>query len=141
MQAHDPRRNDQVRKTARQRGYDRAWQVLRVQHLAAHPLCVLCGGPGVDVDHRESVRAAPHRRLDPLNLMTLCHRHHSILTQAHDAGGSINPNAPVQASGQVDEAGRQLDPSHPWYDGPTDALARRGARARMKAAAIKGNRT
>lgn len=115
--------------------------MLRLQHLAMHPTCVLCGGEGVDVDHRESIAVAPHRRLDPLNLMTLCHRHHSILTQAHDAGGAVNRHAPVQASGQVDEAGRQLDPSHPWYEGPKDVHSRRGARARMKAAAIKGNRT
>src|SRR5215204_462340 len=69
------------------RPYDRDWQRVRKRHLAQHPTCVRCGAPGLDVDHITTVRAAPHRRLDPTNLQTLCHSCHSRLTQLYDVRG------------------------------------------------------
>lgn len=73
--------SDAARGTARQRGYDRDWQRLREEHLARHPACAECGATGaVDVDHVVPLREAPHRRLDPTNLRTLCRRHHNRVT-------------------------------------------------------------
>ena len=79
---------DAARGTARQRGYDAAWEKLRAAHLAQHPVCEavlddgqVCGSADrPNVDHRQPVRFAPERRLDPTNLRTLCHRCHSRRT-------------------------------------------------------------
>lgn len=87
------------------RGYDRDWFRLRARHLRAHPLCVVCGAKGEHVDHVQPIRVAPHRRLDPFNLQTLCERHHNRITQAFDKGnlrGACRPD------------GTPLDPDHPW---------------------------
>ena len=72
--------NDQKRGSAASRGYDSDWFRLRHAHLQTHPLCVVCGGKGTHVDHIESVRDAPQRRLDPTNLRTMCGPHHSQRT-------------------------------------------------------------
>lgn len=42
----------------------------------------VCGTASVDVDRVQSIREAPHRRLDPTNLRTLCRLHHN--RKAHD---------------------------------------------------------
>ncbi|MDO9711988.1 HNH endonuclease [Paracraurococcus lichenis] len=75
----------------RQRTYDRQWQKLRAAHLALHPLCEHCLLEGKlieanEVDHIEPVKAAPHRRLDPTNLQSLCKPCHSRKTAAENAG-------------------------------------------------------
>lgn len=125
------------RKTARQRGYDKAWQKVRHAHLAMYPLCIVCGSRAVDVDHIETIRLNPKRRLDPTNLQSLCASHHKIVTNAHDMGAHGGGGDGV-ASGQVDASGAHLDPAHPWYQGPP--MAPGEARAGMKAANLASNR-
>lgn len=87
--------------------YDHDWQRLRARHLARHPMCAVrgCKARARHVDHIVTVKAAPDRRLDPSNLQSLCHRHHSRLTAAYDVG-SIR--------GACDGEGMPLDPGHPW---------------------------
>jgi 5-methylcytosine-specific restriction protein A len=83
---------EQRRGSARTRGYDADWEVLRAAQLLEQPYCVLCeldGNPwkvATDVDHLVSIRRAPHRRLDPTNLRSLCHAHHSQHTVRTDGG-------------------------------------------------------
>lgn len=79
---------DAARGTARQRGYDAAWERVRAEFVKAHPVCCVpgCGCPTEDVDHIVSVKEAPHRRLDPANLRPFCHSHHSKRTR-RDQGG------------------------------------------------------
>lgn len=89
--------------------YDWPWRRLRKRHLAQHPWCVRCGARGVDVDHVVPVRVAPHRRLDPTNLQTLCHPCHSKVTQWHD-----NPHAKRNPQRGATVQGLPLDPNHPW---------------------------
>lgn len=74
---------DDARGTARQRGYDAAWERVRAEFIKMHPTCCVpgCGRPATDVDHIESVADAPHRRLDPTNLRSMCHSHHSKRTR------------------------------------------------------------
>lgn len=71
------------RPTARARGYDAAWEKLRAEVIAAHPLCCVdsCGSTDrLNVDHIVPVRVAPHRRLDRTNLRVMCHSCHSAHT-------------------------------------------------------------
>ncbi|MCB1522495.1 MAG: HNH endonuclease [Rhodoblastus sp.] len=49
-------RHDQVRPSARERGYTGKWEKERATYLAAHPRCVYCGEPASIVDH-----IVPHR--------------------------------------------------------------------------------
>jgi 5-methylcytosine-specific restriction endonuclease McrA len=74
------RANEKARPGSRQRGYDRVWQRLRDAHLAAFPMCVMCGAPAVDVDHIIPIARAPGLRLDPANFQSLCRRHHNLKT-------------------------------------------------------------
>lgn len=77
---------DKQRGTRQERGYGADWQAFRREHLKLNPLCVECGSDDrPNVDHIESVREAPHRRLDPSNVRTLCHSCHSRRT-AKDQG-------------------------------------------------------
>jgi len=94
-----------MRRSRQARGYDRAWFKLRARHLHAFPLCRVCGAKGIAVDHIVRLRVAPHRRLDPTNLQTLCHHHHSLVTAAFDS---------ERLRGACDESGSPLDPTHPW---------------------------
>jgi 5-methylcytosine-specific restriction endonuclease McrA len=71
---------------AKLRGYDDDWRALRNAHLLAEPFCRRCAQLGKEtraamVDHIEPVRLAPHRRLDPTNLQSLCWPHHASKTQ------------------------------------------------------------
>lgn len=77
-------RHDATRPSAAARGYDAEWRRLRAEHLDANPLCVRCGAPAIVADHVVSVRRAPHRRLDPTNLQSLCINHHSGAKQAEE---------------------------------------------------------
>lgn len=76
-----------LRPSPAERGYDADWLALRAAHLARQPMCVVhgCGQPATDVDHVEAVADAPHRRLDPTNLRSMCHAHHAART-ARDQG-------------------------------------------------------
>lgn len=73
QQAHDERRGSST-----QRGYGYAWQQFRKQYLASHPLCVRCGRPGRDVDHRIPRRLGGGD--DESNLQTLCGSCHKSKT-------------------------------------------------------------
>lgn len=74
---------DAKRPGARLRGYDREWEKLRADFLAANPSC-RCGARASLVDHKTPIRAAPHRRLDPTNLQSLCTPCHSGAKQSQD---------------------------------------------------------
>jgi hypothetical protein len=76
-------RRDQVawsrRSSSSARGYDRDWRELRAAILDAEPFCRECRGLGRQrradcVDHIQSVRVAPERRLDPSNCPPLRRR-------------------------------------------------------------------
>lgn len=78
--------SDGNRPSARRRGYDAAHEKARAQHLARNPLCVMCGEPGNVLDHIQTIREAPHRRLDPTNWQTLCRPCHGRKGVAQDGG-------------------------------------------------------
>jgi len=76
---------DERRGSSTERGYGSDWQRFRAWWLSQHPLCVECEREGrvevaTDVDHVVSIAEAPERRLDPTNVRSLCHRHHSART-------------------------------------------------------------
>jgi 5-methylcytosine-specific restriction protein A len=71
---------------AAQRGYDVDWRAVRKQHLAEEPYCRACMQLGREtiaamVDHIQTIRDAPERRLDPSNLQSLCYPCHNAKTQ------------------------------------------------------------
>lgn len=83
------------RGSARERGYDSAWERRRWRHLEIEPWCRVCGLPGKDVDH-----VIPHRGARWLfdlegNLQTLCHRHHTRKTM-HEATIPIGIMYPLE---------------------------------------------
>jgi 5-methylcytosine-specific restriction enzyme A len=69
-------RHDSQRPSAAARGYDREWRKARLEYLATHSLCRMCGNPANTVDH-----IIPHRgdrrlfwsRLNWQPLCTPCH--------------------------------------------------------------------
>lgn len=76
---------DRRRGTTAERGYGGDWQRLRAQHLRDEPLCRMCHEqgrfvPAQVVDHVVGIAEAPHRRLDPTNLRSLCKRCHDAHT-------------------------------------------------------------
>lgn len=94
--------------------YNNDWKRIRVAVLKASPNCRLCGRRASMVDHITPVRDAPHRRLDPANLQALCFKCHVRVTNSFDR--NLIPR------GACDEAGRPLDPKHPWAQ---DAMGHR----------------
>ena len=91
-----PRRPDTDRPNARQRGYDREWDRVRSAHISRFPKCAVCGEPADDVDHIVPISEAPHRRLDPDNLQSLCRKHHNQKTksQGRGAGQELSRGGP-----------------------------------------------
>jgi len=92
------RADEQARGTSHARGYDADWRRLRARHLARFPWCACKGGTGrrphdgcgllaTDVDHIESVRDNPARRLDPTNLRSFAHACHSRRTATDQSWG------------------------------------------------------
>lgn len=83
---------DKHRPNATQRGYDAAWRKVRAKHLREHPYCSHPGCPSlaVDVDHIKSILERPDLRLEPSNLRSFCHPHHSRRT-ALDQGFARSP--------------------------------------------------
>lgn len=71
-----------TRPSAPSRGYDGTWAKLRRMYIDRHPMCEWrgCTQAGDIVDHIQPISTAPHRRLDPTNLQTLCHSHHGVKT-------------------------------------------------------------
>jgi len=80
---------DSARPNSHQRGYDAAWKNLRTEVLRAQPWCCVrgCTRRSEQVDHVISVRNAPDRRLDPLNLRAMCASHHSARTATEQSKG------------------------------------------------------
>ncbi len=77
---------DAQRGSATARGYDAAWQRLRIAHLSDSPLCVHCLQEDEtvtmadDVDHIVPIAVDPTKRLSPDNLQSLCRMHHNRKT-------------------------------------------------------------
>lgn len=65
--------------------YDGAWIALSRRTLKRHPRCQIChDARSVEVHHVQSVATAPRRRLDPTNILALCHDCHRQLTPHPD---------------------------------------------------------
>ena len=64
------------------RGYDAAWQRLRLLVLAEEPLCRSCGAsPATEADHIVPLSRASHLRLERTNVQGLCAPCHRAKTQ------------------------------------------------------------
>jgi 5-methylcytosine-specific restriction endonuclease McrA len=64
----------------------RPWRKARAEWIKLEPLCVHClkegkHTPGDVVDHRTPIVVDESLKLDPDNLQTLCHDHHSKKSQ------------------------------------------------------------
>lgn len=105
------RRYDKKRPNSYQRGYDEDWAKVRKEFLRKHPTC-WCGEPATEVDHIQTIREAPGRRLDVTNLRALCKRHHSRRTM-RDQG----PNRDKRNATATGADGMPIDPKHPWFEG------------------------
>lgn len=73
------------RGSARERGYDSAWEKVRLQKLRLNPLCEDCEergdiAPATEVHHIEKVRDRPDLRLALGNLRSLCRACHEKRT-------------------------------------------------------------
>lgn len=90
----------------------KAWRDLRAYVLSCEPLCRHCTAEGktmaaTDVDHRDN----DPTNNDLVNLMPLCHQHHSLKTAAEMRGldytlrGCLANGVPV-------------DPDHEWNKSP-----------------------
>jgi 5-methylcytosine-specific restriction protein A len=75
---------DKKRPSRQERGYDAEWDKARTEWLAAYPSCRRCGAKATLVDHIQTIRDAPHRRLDRTNFQSLCTRCHSSWKQSND---------------------------------------------------------
>jgi 5-methylcytosine-specific restriction endonuclease McrA len=97
------------RPSARQRGYDTAWDKARLGYLRLHPWCAMCARHGQQVRATVVDHIRPHRgdqRLfwDKTNWQGLCDPHHDSAKQRQERG-SAQP---------IGLDGRPLDPAHPW---------------------------
>ena len=79
------------------------WPAVRKAHLAAHPVCEVCGGSEkLEVHHVLPFHLQPGLELDPANLVTLCESGHNGVN-CHLAAGhlgnykSFNVNALADA--------------------------------------------
>ena len=80
---------DENRPSSHARGYDRAWQRLRLWFLKRNPWCVMCDAKGIatgatDADHILTIEERPDLRLDPTNLQALCAPCHASVKQRQD---------------------------------------------------------
>lgn len=90
-----------------------AWQALRRQQLAAHPLCRMHEAIGQVVEATVVDHIRPHRGeleafLDASNLQSLCKRCHDSHKQAQEVSG----DGILRGAGHD---GRPLDLAHPWF--------------------------
>lgn len=78
------------RPTARQRGYDRTWELRRAAFLSANPRCAACGGVATVADHIVTRRALIARGVsDPdadRYLQPMCATCHNRKTARQDGG-------------------------------------------------------
>lgn len=84
------------RQNATQRGYNGAWQRVRLGFLAQNPLCVICAATGRVtaanvVDHITPHKGDMNLFWDSANWQALCKPCHSRKTAESD-GGFGNPN-------------------------------------------------
>ena len=77
-------RHDARRPSARQRGYDRQWEQARLDFLAQHPCCAMCGQPATVVDHVTPHRGDKTLFWDRSNWQALCTHHHNSAKQRQE---------------------------------------------------------
>jgi len=67
---------------------DPRWQELRDRVLSEEPQCKVrgCWKMAVEVDHKRSLRTAPHLAFVRSNVQGLCKRHHSQKTRLEQTG-------------------------------------------------------
>lgn len=99
------------RASARQRGYNTAWDKARRTYLAQHPLCVFCEQQGIVspasvVDHIKPHRGDQTLFWDTANWQALCKPHHDSTKQRDEKRGT-------QAGTTAD--GMPIDPKHHWF--------------------------
>lgn len=86
-----PRRHD-PRASARERGYDTAWEKASKGYLIRHPLCVHCLAEGIVTTSTVTDHIIPHRGdmvlfwASDTNWQALCKRHHDKKTATEDGG-------------------------------------------------------
>lgn len=80
---------DKQRPSARQRGYDTAFQRAAAAFLKDHPTCT-CGAPGVLVRHRISIRKRPDLRMDRSNWLPGCRRCNAKDVQRERMGPGVS---------------------------------------------------
>ena len=78
---------DKRRPSARQRGYDTAWQKESRAFLGRNPTCKMCCAPSVVVDHIKPHRGNRTLFWDRSNWQALCRRCHSSAKQRMEAKG------------------------------------------------------
>jgi 5-methylcytosine-specific restriction protein A len=110
------REREQARGSASARGYDASWRALRAAYLSAHPMCSHpdCDLIATDVDHVTPHRGDDKLRLDPDNLQSLCHGHHSSKTVSQDGGlGRVRVYGTARVQGAIIETypADEWDPS------------------------------
>lgn len=94
-----PRTHEQ---SASARGYDRQWRKLRARAIRRQPWCAWpegCTYPITDKnpltgEHVVPIAVDPTRRLDPTNVIVLCHRHNSQRRRLPEPGGGVMPRSP-----------------------------------------------
>lgn len=74
-------RHDARRENPSRRGYGSWWRKARLEHLAAHPYCAMCGKPATTVDHIIPHRGDPSLLEDRRNWQSLCTFHHNSTKQ------------------------------------------------------------
>lgn len=90
-EAPAPKRHD-TRLSARQRGYDTAWEKASKGYLQHHPLCVHCLAEGIVTASTVTDHIIPHRGdmvlfwASETNWQALCKRHHDKKTAREDGG-------------------------------------------------------
>ncbi len=70
------------RPSAAARGYGYRWKRYRLEYLAAHPFCVVCGKPATDVDHIDG----NSRNNNASNHQSMCHGCHAAKTCRENGG-------------------------------------------------------
>lgn len=73
---HRPARAPDLRGSSTARGYGTNHRKLRLMHLRNHPLCIVCGGPATEMDHKDG----NVYNLAEDNLQSYCKPHHSEKT-------------------------------------------------------------
>lgn len=66
--------------------YNARWRAFAHTWLRRYPLCFMCGGTAVHVDHIDGLGPDGPRGYDPANLQSLCRPCHSKKTVAQDGG-------------------------------------------------------